>query len=118
VLANCYRRSLEVLVDNGLHSIAFPCIATGVYGYDNEKAANVALDTVRGFLEKDPRSKNVSSMFTCYEILKQRHCYRLIKSYLYCLMRRTRRFTKVLMIFSYATMPLLKALPRTCPQIL
>ncbi|KAI9342709.1 hypothetical protein BD770DRAFT_437370 [Pilaira anomala] len=51
VLANCYRRSLEVLLDNGLRSIAFPCIATGVYGYDNEKAANVALKTVKGGLE-------------------------------------------------------------------
>lgn len=51
VLANCYRRSLEVLLDNGLRSIAFPCIATGVYGYDNEKAANVALKTVKGELE-------------------------------------------------------------------
>jgi O-acetyl-ADP-ribose deacetylase (regulator of RNase III) len=53
VLANCYRRSLEVLRENKLRSIAFPCIATGVYGYDNEKAANVALKTVIEELENN-----------------------------------------------------------------
>lgn len=46
VLSSCYRRSLEVLRENGARSVAFPCIATGIYGYDNEKAANVALKTV------------------------------------------------------------------------
>lgn len=51
VLANCYKNSLTVLQKNGLRSIAFPCIATGVYGYDNEKAANVALKTVLHELE-------------------------------------------------------------------
>ncbi|KAI8878290.1 A1pp-domain-containing protein [Backusella circina FSU 941] len=52
VLEGCYARSLEVLSDNKLRSIAFPCIATGVYGYDNEKAAHVALKTVHDKLEK------------------------------------------------------------------
>jgi len=51
VLANCYRNSLQVLTDNQLRSIAFPCIATGVYGYDNERAADVALTTVHDFLQ-------------------------------------------------------------------
>lgn len=51
ILANCYRNSLQTLADNQLRSIAFPCIATGVYGYDNERAADVALTTVRGFLQ-------------------------------------------------------------------
>ncbi|KAL9541399.1 hypothetical protein MBANPS3_009140, partial [Mucor bainieri] len=51
ILANCYRNSLQVLTDNQLRSIAFPCIATGVYGYDNERAADVALTTVHDFLQ-------------------------------------------------------------------
>ncbi|GAA5798209.1 hypothetical protein HPULCUR_003609 [Helicostylum pulchrum] len=51
VLASCYRRSIQVLQESGLRSIAFPCIATGVYGYDNKKAANVALKTVQSELE-------------------------------------------------------------------
>jgi O-acetyl-ADP-ribose deacetylase (regulator of RNase III) len=52
ILANCYKNSLGVLRENGLRSIAFPCISTGVYGYDNERAANEALKTVYGELEK------------------------------------------------------------------
>ncbi|KAI8097701.1 uncharacterized protein BX664DRAFT_327042, partial [Halteromyces radiatus] len=50
VLASCYRRSLQVLVSNRLRTIAFPCISTGVYGFNKERAANIALGTVRQFL--------------------------------------------------------------------
>lgn len=40
-------------IKNNLRTIAFPCIATGVNGFDHEKAANIALGTVRAFLETD-----------------------------------------------------------------
>lgn len=53
VLKSCYQCSLELLEQNGLRTIAFPCIATGVYGYDNEKAANIALKTVHDKLESN-----------------------------------------------------------------
>ncbi|EPB85814.1 hypothetical protein HMPREF1544_07396 [Mucor circinelloides 1006PhL] len=46
ILANCYRNSLQVLAGNQLLSIAFLCNAIGVHGYGNERAANMALDTV------------------------------------------------------------------------
>jgi len=52
-LRSCYENSLNLMVENGLRSIAFPCIATGIYGYPNENAANVALTVTRGFLEKN-----------------------------------------------------------------
>ncbi|KAF7773268.1 hypothetical protein Agabi119p4_5435 [Agaricus bisporus var. burnettii] len=52
-LASCYKRSLEVAVEKGLKSIAFPCISTGIFGYPNMKAAKIALTEIRRFLESD-----------------------------------------------------------------
>ena len=50
LLASAHRRSLEVAVQNGLRSIAFPAISTGVYGYPLEEAAPIALETVCDFV--------------------------------------------------------------------
>ncbi len=52
LLASCYRRSLELAAANGVKSIAFPCISTGVYGYPAEKAAEIAVATVREALKQ------------------------------------------------------------------
>ena len=51
LLASCYRRSLQLAAENGVHTIAFPCISTGVYGYPVEPAAEVAVGTVRSTLQ-------------------------------------------------------------------
>lgn len=51
LLASCHRRSLEVAVENGLTSIAFPAISCGVYGYPNPEAAKIAISTVAAFLD-------------------------------------------------------------------
>lgn len=52
-LRECYFNSLELAKKHKLKSIAFPCISTGIYGYPNDKAANVALQTVRKWLENN-----------------------------------------------------------------
>ncbi|XP_075426131.1 ADP-ribose glycohydrolase MACROD1 isoform X3 [Ascaphus truei] len=51
-LRNCYRNSMNVAAEGKLHIVAFPCISTGVYGYPAEAAAEVALDTLRSYLEE------------------------------------------------------------------
>jgi O-acetyl-ADP-ribose deacetylase (regulator of RNase III) len=46
LLAACYRRSIELAAENGLDSIAFPAISTGIYGFPPERAAPIAVGTV------------------------------------------------------------------------
>jgi O-acetyl-ADP-ribose deacetylase (regulator of RNase III) len=52
-LASCYKRSLEVAVENGVKTIAFPNISTGVYGYPKSDAAKIAVQTVTRFLTEN-----------------------------------------------------------------
>lgn len=47
VLASCYRRCLEVADELGARSIAFPAIATGIYGFPPDQAARIAVSTIR-----------------------------------------------------------------------
>ncbi|KAI9289434.1 hypothetical protein BC943DRAFT_356395 [Umbelopsis sp. AD052] len=58
-LKSCYVRSLTVAEENNCRTVAFPCISTGVYGYDKQKAANVAMSAVRDYLvNKSAEQKN------------------------------------------------------------
>ena len=50
-LKNCYRSCLELAVQNGIKSIAFCCISTGVFGFPQKEAAEIAVNTVRDFLK-------------------------------------------------------------------
>ena len=51
LLASCYRRSLELAREHHVHSIAFPAISTGVYSFPPQRAANIAIQTVRRHIE-------------------------------------------------------------------
>jgi O-acetyl-ADP-ribose deacetylase (regulator of RNase III) len=51
LLANCYRRSLELAHEHQVRSIAFPAISTGVYRFPPERAARIAVDTVSKYVE-------------------------------------------------------------------
>lgn len=50
-LASCYRNSLELASENQIHTIAFPAISTGAYGYPVQEAARIAVNTVHQFLK-------------------------------------------------------------------
>ena len=63
-LASCYRRSLEVALEYGVKSIAFPAISTGVYGYPVEEASRIAVAAVRDFLKKS--AVQIEIVFCCF----------------------------------------------------
>ncbi|MBD3236019.1 MAG: O-acetyl-ADP-ribose deacetylase [Candidatus Eisenbacteria bacterium] len=59
LLASAYRRSLEVAREHGLRSVAFPSISTGAYRFPIERAARIALCTVRAHLEDETSIERV-----------------------------------------------------------
>jgi O-acetyl-ADP-ribose deacetylase (regulator of RNase III) len=58
-LAACYRNSLKLAAENGVRTIAFPGISTGVYGYPLEDATRLALTTLRDCLAELPAIEEV-----------------------------------------------------------
>ena len=64
VLASCYRRALEVAVLNGVRTIAFPSISTGIYGFPINLAAPIAVRTVSGVIGVDSMVQEI--VFCCF----------------------------------------------------
>lgn len=62
LLASCYARATSLADEHGLHSIAFPGISTGVFGYPVDLAAEVAVTTVRSVLDK---RNNIRELYFC-----------------------------------------------------
>ena len=54
LLADCYRNSLTLATENHIKTIAFPSISTGIYAFPVERAAKIAVRTVREYLEGNP----------------------------------------------------------------
>ena len=53
-LADCYKNTLDLCVENGLQSVAFCCISTGVFRFPNKRAAEIALQTVTDWMKEHP----------------------------------------------------------------
>lgn len=70
-LASCYRRSLEVAVENGAVTVAFPAISTGVYRFPADLAASIAVETVDAVLKKEPSIGKV--IFCCFSEQSAQH---------------------------------------------
>lgn len=64
LLASCYRQALALAAANGVRSLAFPAISTGVYGYPLEQACRIAIDTVRAEVAARPGIEEV--IFCCF----------------------------------------------------
>ncbi len=81
LLAACYRNSLQLAVEHGVHTIAFPAISCGVYGYPISEACEIAVAEVSDFLARNKTIERV--IFACFnsevkvalsEALVKKHC--------------------------------------------
>ena len=67
LLANCYRKSIQIAVEKKIESLAFPCISTGIYGYPKDKAAEIAVETCSEELKNNPSKSKLKIIFCCFD---------------------------------------------------
>lgn len=67
LLANCYRNCMKIADGNHLSSIAFCCISTGEFRFPQEQAAEIAVSTVRKYLEEHPGSTLTAIVFNVFK---------------------------------------------------
>ena len=72
LLESCYRNALELAKRHGIHSIAFPAISTGVYGYPKQEAAAIALRTVSQWFSENP-DYGMTVVMSCWNQETYRH---------------------------------------------
>ena len=65
LLANCYRNSLLLAVQNNVNSIAFPNISTGVFHFPKNEATEIALQEVKKFIFRDHTIESI--LFVCFD---------------------------------------------------
>jgi O-acetyl-ADP-ribose deacetylase (regulator of RNase III) len=65
LLASCYNAALHLALKEGLHSIAFPAISCGIYGYPLSQAATIAVNEVANFIQLHPEIETL--YFVCYD---------------------------------------------------
>lgn len=64
LLADCYKNSLELALENNIKTIAFPNISTGIYHFPKDKAAEIAIQAVKEFSPKEEFGKII---FVCFD---------------------------------------------------
>lgn len=64
LLANCYQNCMRLAMEHDIHSIAFPCISTGIYGFPKPQAAQIAVATVDAFLRQ--HDSKIQVLFCCF----------------------------------------------------
>ena len=60
LLASCYQNTMQLAAENGITSLAFPSISTGVYGYPIELAAQVAIATTTKYIQQHPLIESIT----------------------------------------------------------
>ncbi|MCD4789137.1 MAG: O-acetyl-ADP-ribose deacetylase [Bacteroidales bacterium] len=65
LLTGCYKNSLQLAIENNCRTIAFPNISTGVYRFPKDIAAQIAISTVKSFIEKNTIIEKV--IFVCFD---------------------------------------------------
>ncbi len=65
LLASCYKQSLKLAIENGLKSIAFPNISTGVYKFPKQRAAIIAVHEVKEFIKTNHSLEKI--IFVCFD---------------------------------------------------
>ncbi len=66
LLESCYRNTLDLAKEHGIHSIAFPAISTGNYGYPPEEAVTVAYHAVKDWINANP-DYDIKVIFSCFD---------------------------------------------------
>jgi O-acetyl-ADP-ribose deacetylase len=66
LLESCYLTCLQLAVENGIKTIAFPAISTGVYGYPKDKARDIAIRTIQSFIDQNPDALS-KIIFVCFD---------------------------------------------------
>jgi O-acetyl-ADP-ribose deacetylase (regulator of RNase III) len=75
LLRSCYRECLDLAKEEGLKSIAFSCLSTGVYGYPSDDAAEAAVDEVKTWLGKDQNADIMERIIFCCFLQKDEVAY-------------------------------------------
>jgi O-acetyl-ADP-ribose deacetylase (regulator of RNase III) len=81
LLSNAYRNSLQLAIKNDVKTIAFPNISTGIYHFPKDKAAEIAIRTVKDFLSSNTKIEKV--IFVCFDEENYRIYEKLLEELLY-----------------------------------